>query len=330
MQYATVVVTDDRFGDYSIEEEILKEVGLSIEIYNFKTHQIRPDVLRNADALLVNQYYIDHKVIKYLKKCKIISLYGVGFDRIDINAATKAGIWVARVPDYCYEDVSDHALALLLACIRKIPYKDKRIREGGWNLHKEQPIYRIKEKVLGIIGYGSIARAFHQKTTGLGLSKVLIYDPYIEGKVISDNKGCCVDFRTLLRESDYISIHVPLTVDTHSMIGEKEIFLMKKEVIIINTSRGPILQEAALFKALKENRITYAGLDVFEEEPIKLSSPLLTVNNVILSDHTGYYSEESIVELKTKAAINILNVFKGLKPPYPINNISEDKKIGDT
>lgn len=330
MQYITVVVTDDRFRDYSIEEEILKEVGASIEVYNFKTNQIRPDVLRNADALFVNQYCIDHKVIKYLKKCKIISLYGAGFDGVDINAATKAGIWVARVPDYCYEDVSDHALALLLACIRKIPYKDKRIREGGWNLQKEQPIYRIKGKILGIIGYGSIARAFHRKTKGLGLSKVLIYDPYIKEKVIRDNKGYCVDFRTLLRESDYISIHIPLTKETYGMIGKKEIFLMKKEVIIINTSRGPILQEAALFKALKENRITYAGLDVFEEEPIKLSNPLLTMNNIILSDHTAYYSEESIVELKTKAAINILNIFKGLKPLYPINNISEDKKISDT
>lgn len=322
MQYKTVVVTDDRFGDYSIEEEILKEFGLRIEICNFKTHQIKPDVLRNADALLVNQYCVDHKVIKYLKKCKIISLYGVGFDRIDINAATKAGIWVARVPDYCYEDVSDHALALLLACIRKITYKDKRIREGGWNLQKEQPIYRIKGKVLGIIGYGSIARAFHRKTTGLGLSRVLIYDPYIEEKVIRDNKGHCVDFKSLLRESDYISIHIPLIEETCGMIGEKEIFLMKKEVIIVNTSRGPIIKEAALFKALKENRITYAGLDVFEEEPIKLSSSLLTMNNIILSDHTAYYSEESIVELKTKAAINISNVFKGIKPLYPINNIS--------
>ncbi len=315
-----VVVTDDRFGSYREEEEILREIDARIEVYKLKSEEEAIKVLRDADAMLVNLQPVGEKVIQELSKCRVMSRYGVGYDNIDVDAATKAGIWVARVPDYSYEEVSDQALALLLGCIRKVSYKDRRIREGGWYLNKDQPCYRVRGKVLGLVGYGMIARAFHRKISGFELAKVLVYDPFIDPELIQKAGGNPVDFKILLKESDYISVHVPLLEETRRMIRENEISLMKSNVILINTSRGPILDEKAIYKALKEGRINSAGLDVFETEPLPEESPLRELDNIIFSDHAGYYSEESIVELKTKAARNILEVLKGGKPVYPVNH----------
>ncbi len=321
MSQFKVIVTDDRFKSYKEEEDVLKEIDAEVEVHNLETEQEAIKVLRSADALLVNLYPLKGKAIKKLSQCRVISRYGVGYDNVDVEAATSAGIWVARVPDYSFEDVSDQALALLLGCIRKIPYKDRRIREGGWNLKDEQPVHRIKGRTLGLIGYGAIGKTFHKKISGLGLARVLVYDPIIEHNIIREAGAEPVDFDTLLKESDYISIHVPLNDETRGMIGEKEIFRMKRDAILINTSRGQVLREKALYNALKEGRINSAGLDVFEKEPLPGDSPLRTLDNVILSDHTGFYSEESIVELKTKAARNVLEVLKGGKPIYPVNQV---------
>ena len=316
-----VVVTDDRFGSYKEEEAVLKEIDAGVEVHNLGSEEETIEVLKEADAVLVNLHPIGERVIKEMKKCRVLSRYGVGYDNVDVEAATKAGIWVARVPDYSLEDVSDHALALLLGCIRKITYKDKRIREGGWNLRVEQPCFRIKNKILGLLGYGGIAGTLHRKVSGFGLARVLAYDPYVDRELIRGAGATPVDFETLLKESDYLSVHVPLSDETRGMIGEREISLMKKSAILINTSRGAVLDEKAVARALLEGRINSAGLDVFETEPLPADSPLRRLVNIILSDHTGFYSEESIVELKTKVARNVLAVLKGEKPIYPVNKV---------
>ena len=321
MSQFKVVVTDDRFGGYLEEEAVLKEIDARIDVHNFKTDKEAIQVLSSADAVLNNLYPLGGKVIGKMAKCRIISRYGVGYDNVDVEAATKAGIWVSRVPDYSLEVVSDQALALLLGCIIKIAYKDRRIRQGAWNLTREQPAHRIKGHVLGLVGYGAIGRVLHRKTAGLGLSRVLVCDPFLEPGLIREAGAHPVDFDTLLKESDYISIHVPLLDQTRGMIGAREVSLMKKEVILINTSRGPIINEKAICRALKEGRINYAGLDVFKKEPLPADSPLRELDNVIFSDHTGYYSEESLVELKTKAARNIVEVLQGGKPIYPVNQV---------
>lgn len=181
--------------------------------------------------------------------------------------------------------------------------------------------YRIKGKVMGIIGYGRIGREFHQRVSGLGLSKILVFDPYIEQTLIRESNGISVDFDTLIREADYISLHVPLTPETRGMISSREFNSMKQGVIIINTSRGGVIDEADLIDALRDGRVDSAGLDVFTEEPLPPSHAMKRMENVILSDHTAFYTEESLVELKTKAALNIIEVFKGRKPLYPLNQI---------
>jgi D-3-phosphoglycerate dehydrogenase len=208
-----------------------------------------------------------------------------------------------------------------MGCVRKVAYKDRMIRNGRWNLHDDQPCHRIKDRVLGLIGYGAIARRFHEKTIGFGLSKVLVYDPYVDDEKIKESGAVPADLSSVLANSDYISVHVPLGDTTRGMIGKEQLQLMNEGAILINTSRGAVLNEADVTEALGTGRITGAGLDVFETEPLSEDSPLRKLDNVILSDHTGWYSEESKEELKTKAALNIVAVLKGGRPVYPVNEI---------
>ncbi len=314
-----VVVTDDRFGSYREEDQVLGELGIAVEVHDLSSQEEAIQVLEGAEGILVNLFPLPAEVIRTLGACRVISRYGVGYDNVDVAAATEAGIWVARVPDYSLEDVSDHALALLLGCVRKIAYRDRKIREGGWNLKAGQPTYRLRDKVLGLVGYGAIARTLHRKVSGFGLAEVLVYDPYVEAAVVGRAGADPVDLPTLLSESDYISIHTPLTEETRHLIGEKELARMKPTALLVNTSRGPVVDEAALARALAAGRPGGAGLDVFEAEPLPGDSPLRGLDNVILSDHAGWYSEESTVELKTKAARNVAEVLAGGKPTYPVN-----------
>lgn len=317
-----VIVTDDRYGSYEEEKTVLKEIGASVEVHNLGNEGQTIEILRDADGILVNLHPLPATVIQELQKCRVISRYGVGYDNVSVETATAKGIWVARVPDYCLEDVSDQALALLLGCVRKVAFKDRRIREGAWNLHREQPSYRITGKTLGLIGYGAIARTLHRKISGFGLGRVLVFDPYLDPKKIEENGAESATLRSLLKNSDYISVHAPLNDGTQGLIGSRELSLMKKTAILVNTSRGPLLEEKAVAEALANGKIAAAGLDVFEAEPLPAESPLRQLDNVILSDHTGWYSEESVTELKTKAAQNVLAVLNGGKPIYPVNHPS--------
>lgn len=316
-----VVVTDDRYENYNEENKVLAEFGIKIEIHNLTGPEDAEKVLKDADAVLVNLFSLTKEVIEKMDKCKVISRYGVGYDNVDVEAATEKGIWVARVPDYSLEDVSDHALALLLGSIRKIAYKDRLIREGKWNLHKDWPSYRIAGKTLGLIGFGAISRTLFRKVSGFGLEKVLIYDPFVDDSDIEKSGGIPSTLGELLENSDYISIHASLTKETEGMIGKNEFKKMKNSCLIINTSRGSLVDENTLYNALKENIIAGAGIDVYKVEPLQESSPLRSLDNIILTDHAGWYSEESIVELKTKAARNILEVLKGGRPVYTVNKI---------
>jgi D-3-phosphoglycerate dehydrogenase len=318
-----VAVTDDRYGGaYAEEKAVLAEIGAELVVNDFKSEDEAIAGLAAADGILVNLFPMPRKVIESLRRCRVLSRYGVGYDNVDVAAATAKGIWVARVPDYSIEDVSDQALALLLACVRGVAYKDRGVRAGRWNMHKEVPTRRIAGRTLGLVGYGSIARCLHRKTAGFGLARVLVYDPYVDAAAVRTAGAEPVDLDTLLRDSDYVSVHVPLGPETRGMIGERQLGLMRREAILVNTSRGPVVDERALATALAARRIAGAGLDVFETEPLEAASPLRTLENVVLSDHAGWYSEESVPELKTKAARNVAAVLAGGKPAYPVNTIT--------
>jgi len=314
-----VVVTDDRFGAYLEEDAVLREIDSAVEVLDLSGEEDSVTRLADADAILVNLHPLPATVVRRLRRCRVISRYGVGYDNVDVEAATAAGIWVARVPDYCTEDVSDHALALLLACVRRIPFVDRRVREGGWNLRSEQPARRIAGKTLGIVGYGRSGRALHRKVAGLGLARVLVCDPNKYPRDILAEGAEPADFPAILQQADFLSLHVPLNPETRHLIGPAALARLRPQAILINTSRGPVVDEQALAEALTCGRVAYAGLDVFEQEPLASASPLRALANVVLSDHAGYYSEESLVELKTKAARNVAEVLRGGEPLYPVN-----------
>ena len=321
MSRFTVVVTDDRYGSYEEEKRVLAEIDARLEVRNLASAAEAKRELAQADGILANLFPLTAEIIESLTACRVISRYGVGYDNVDVAAATRKGNWVARVPDYAAEEVSDHALALLLGCARKIPYRDRRIREGAWDLQKDQPCHRIAGGTLGIVGYGTIGRCLHRKISGFGLARILVSDPFVDRATVAAAGADPVDLPTLLKESDFISLHTPLSDRTRRLIGASEIASMRPTAILINTSRGSVVDEAALIDALRTKRIACAGLDVFETEPPASGSPLRTLDNVILSDHAAWYSEESMAELKTKAAQNVVAALTTGKPIHSVNQV---------
>ncbi|PYI85128.1 MAG: hydroxyacid dehydrogenase, partial [Verrucomicrobia bacterium] len=267
----------------------------------------------DADAILVRWLKITPQLIKRFRRCKIIIRYGVGFDNVDVDAATAAGIIVGHVPNYCTDDVSTHAIALLLACVRQVVPNHSRLAGGGWDENPAKLIWRTAGRALGLVGFGNIAQAVARKMRGWDM-KMLATDPYVDPVRAEALGVTLIDLDRLCREADYISLHVPLLPETHHLIGAKELGLMKTGAILINTARGKVLDTQALLTALNEGRIAQAALDVFEEEPPPADSPLRTHPRIVSSDHVAWYSEESQMELKKTAAEEAVRVCQGGLP----------------
>jgi D-3-phosphoglycerate dehydrogenase len=316
-----VTIADDRYIDYEVEKQVLAPLGAEVVLVR---SQAPADIVaagRDADGLIVNLPPITAEVIAGLEKCRVISRYGVGYDGVDVAAATARGIWVANVTDYCAEDVSDQAMGLFLSCVRKVAQRDRHIRAGTWDMNATSPEYRVRGKTFVFFGYGMIARVMHRKLKGFEPGRCLVYDPYLPEAAARQAGVEKVDLDTALREGDYFSIHMPVTAETRGMFNADLFRRMKKTAVVINTSRGAIIVEDDLFRALNEGWIDSAGLDVFAREPLPAGSPLRTLPNITLSDHVGFYTEEALVELKTKAAQNVRAVLEGGRPPYPVNSV---------
>jgi D-3-phosphoglycerate dehydrogenase len=314
------VISDDRFG-WS-DEELLVFNGMDAELCIADCHT-EDDLIAacaDADGILLNQAPMTARVIETLDRCRVISRYGIGYDNVDYLAAEKRGIWVTHVPGYCTEEVAEHALGLLLCAVRRIPLKDRAVRAGKWNLN--QPIRRMAGSVLGIVGFGATGRAFWEKVQGFGFSRILIADPRAAAKLRPGMAGEAASFDRLIEAADFISLHVPLNERTRHCINRETISRMKKGVILVNTSRGPIIDERALSAALKTGHIGAAALDVFEQEPLAADHPLLSLENVILTDHSAYYSQEAVSVLKTRTAMNAREVLEGRIPRTPVNRPS--------
>ena len=310
-----IVITDCDHPSVEIEKAILREIDPELILANCNTEDEVIEAAKDADGI-INQYApMNRRVIESLKRCKVIARYGVGVDNIDVEAATEHKIIVANVPDYCVDEVSTHALALILACARGITLLDRKIRDKKWDFTLAKPLFRTQGKTLGLFGLGRIARMVAQKASGFGI-KIIAYDPYVS-KVNIGVK--LVELSQLLTDSDFVSIHVPLTAETRHSFGENELKKMKKTAYLINTSRGSIIDEKALYQALKNRWIAGAALDVMEKEPPDWNSSLLQLDNLIITPHISFYSEESYVELKTKVAQAVLSVLKGELPRAIVN-----------
>ena len=312
-----ILITDPYHQSFHIEKEVLAEINAEVFVGHCKTEEDVIKICSDMDGLLVSYVPIGKKVIENLHKCKVIVKYAVGIDNIDLKAATLKKIFVANVPRYCVEEVSTHTVALLLSLVRNILIYDKSIKKGNWDPLIGDPIFRIKNKVLGIIGFGHIAKRVAEKIRPFGLT-ILVYDPLVNNVLISKYGGKKVGLKTLLHESDYISLHCPLNKYTKHLIGFKEIEIMKKGVFIINTSRGEIINQKTLYKALKDGKIAGAALDVLEKDP-PLLTDIINTDNIIYTPHVAWNSVEAERELRKSAAQEVKRVLEGGKPLNLVN-----------
>ncbi|KHF38735.1 C-terminal binding protein [Halalkalibacter okhensis] len=325
-----VYVTDYEYASLAPEEEVFSKMdGVEFIPVQCKTEEEVIELCKDADGL-INQYApITRKVIESLPNLKVISRYGVGVNTIDIDAATENGIIVGNVTDYCMDEVSDHAFALLMACARKVVLLNQEVKNHNWDFKVSVPIYRLRGTVLGLIGLGKIPQALAKKAQAFGI-KVVAYDPFVPKEVAEELHVELLELNDLCAQADFISVHAPLIESTVGMISEEQFNVMKKEAFIINTSRGPVIDEKALIAALQQEKIAGAGLDVVEEEPIEKDNPLLTMDNVILNPHVAWYSEEAQLELKRKTAQNVADVLSGYYPTYLFNpNVKEKVKLSN-
>ena len=314
MPHTIIAITDSPFP--SLEPAKRKLARLDPE-YRVAKSSSANDILavaRDADAILVTYAKLPGELLRQLTRCKAIGRFGLGVDNIDLAAAKALGIAVNYVPDYCLREVSDHAMALLLALARKVTLANKLVQSGRWEVPPLVPLRRLEGQVLGLIGFGNIPRMLAPKAKAFGL-KVLAHDPYVAKAAGVEG----VSFDNLLARADFISVHVPLLPATRGLMNAAAFAKMKKGACLINTARGPLVDEAALAAALDSGHLGGAALDVVTTEPLSKESPLLGRDNVILTPHTAFYSVEALEELQSKCASDVARVLSGEKAVYPIS-----------
>lgn len=320
--FKAVMDTQD-WDSIEIERSILAEVGCQVVPLEFTNDDELIYAIHDADALLPRYVNIRRHHIRAMAHCKIIARSGIGVDIVDVEAATEHGIWVTNVPNYCEQEVADHALALILACARSIMPYHEGVKQGVWKWQMGKPILRLSAATFGLIAFGKIGKLIWQRVKGFGC-RGLVYDPYVPREAISAAGATPVGLDDLLQAADIVHVQSPLTPQTHHLIGPRELRLMKPTAILTNTARGPIVDDKALYQALAEGWIAAAAVDDLEEEPAKIrgwqpTNPLLQLPNCIVTPHTAWYSEQAVEEVKRISATEIARVLSGLKPLFPVN-----------
>jgi D-3-phosphoglycerate dehydrogenase len=324
MSKPVIAITDHIFPSEEIERIAAKRLGAELIIGNCKNEEEVQELVREADAILTTFAPVTAKVVSSLTRCKVIARYGVGVDNVAVDEATRKNIYVCNVPDYCMDEVAEHVLAMIFTLARSISELDRDVKAGNWDYRPFRPFFRIKGRTLGLLGFGRIARNLGQKATAIGLN-VIAFDPYVTPGKTDDNVKI-VSFEQLLEESDFLSVHCPLTADTKGLIGREALQKMKPQAILINAARGGIVDEEALVEALDNRQIGGAGLDVLSKEPIPIDHPLLKYKNVILTPHVGFYSEESTLELQKRAVDEVIRALSGQVQRSPVNKLDRVSK----
>ncbi|MFC0532037.1 C-terminal binding protein [Phytohabitans kaempferiae] len=308
-----VVVTDHPSDDVHQERAVAARFGVPITVNDCSTEAETVAATRGASALLVNLAPITAAVIEGLAPGASVIRYGIGYDNIDVTAARARGIRVANIPDYGAETVADHALALMLALVRRLPAYDAALRSGWWSgAGAFGPVRGLRRTTVGLIGTGRIGLAFAQRLRPLGV-RIIAHDPYVSRLALSAHEIENLPFIDVIEAADVVSLHLPLTAQTHGLLGASELARMRAGALLINTSRGPLVDERALAEALQTGNLGGAGLDVFATEPLEPTSPLPELPNVILTPHIGYYSDESIDRLHELAAAELERALAGLQ-----------------
>lgn len=308
-----VVITDYEYESLRWEEEAVTQAGAEFVRCQCRTEQELIQATKDADALLVQYARITSRVMENMQKCRAIVRYGVGLDCIDLEAATEHGIMVANIPDYGLEDIADHAIALMLTIARKITQLNQHVHQGLWDYKLAKPLFRLRGKTLGLVGFGRIARMVADKARAFGM-QVIAYDPYITPDIAESYQVKLVDWETVLSSADVLSLHIPVTEQTVNLINDEALAKMKDNCILVNTARGALVDENALIKALQRGKIAGAGLDVSKKEPIDPANELLALPNVVITPHSAWYTEEAQQSLQQQAAQEIVRVLNGERP----------------
>lgn len=313
-----VVYTDHQFEDLEMERKMFEEIDGEV-IDGERTDEPIDSLVRDADALVVMYAVIGASLIERMTRCQVINRSGIGFDNVDLEAANKKGIFVTNVPDYCISEVSDHTLALILALQRKVVFYHDRIRKGIWDVTEGPSMHRLEGQTLGLVAFGHIAKELCRKAIALGMN-VIAYDPFLsDDEIMREGAEPVQKLDELMKGSDVVSIHAPLTSQTRDLIGREELSLMKETAFIVNTARGGIINEGALLQALDENRIMGAALDVLVKEPPDWDSRLVNHPKIIITPHAAWNSAESEIERRRKSALSVMDKLKGGIPRYLVN-----------
>ena len=314
-----VLVTDYVWPSIEPEKAVLAEIGAELVVAPDASEDTLAGLAKDADGILTCFAQVTDRVLRAAEKCIVVGRYGVGVDNIAVNTATELGMAVTYVPDYCVEEVSDHVMGLMLTWNRRVAYFDRLVKTSGWgSLSLTMPILRLRGKKLGIVGFGRIGQVVCRKALAFGL-EVLTCDPFVPAETATQQGARMVDMPTLLKESDFVTLHSPLIPETRNMIGAAELDLMKPTAFLINCARGPLIDEEALYQALNNNGIGGAGLDVLVDAHPAPDHPLLRLENAIITPHVAFFSEEAVLELEERAAGEVAAVLQGRMPENLVN-----------
>jgi len=307
-----VVVTDQVFPSVDVERELLAAADADLAVATGDREEVLA-AAADADALLNTYFPIDADAMKRLERCRIIARYGIGVDNIDLDAAREHDIVVTNVPDYCVEEVAAHAVAMILALLRRLPDGEAELRGGGWGIDELRPIKRLSDTTIGVVGLGRIGRRVAELLRPFGV-RLLGQDPFVtelDGLTV-------VDLDELLATSDVVTLHCPLLPQTRGLINAERLATMPSHSVLVNTSRGPLVVLDDLLDALRSKRIRAAGLDVFETEPVD-PARLEGVPGLLATPHMAFYSDAALAESQNKAATQIIRVLRGERPDYQVN-----------
>ncbi len=313
-----VLITDAPWGDISIETTILKPRGVEVTLAPDGKESTLIGLAADVDAIATCWAKVTAGVMDAAPNCRHVSRMGIGLDNIDVPHATARQIVVTNIPDYCVTEVADHALALILACVRNVGFFHHRIKRGEYDLKAGPAMHRLKGRTLGLIGFGKTAQAVYHRACGFDLQVIAT-----SSSGNDYGTGCrMVSLDQLLADSDIISLHAPLTADTKKLINSDSLARCRPGVVIVNTSRGGLIDEPALEAAIQSGRVAAAGLDVFDPEPPNVTQPLFANDRVVATPHAAFVSEESLIELRERVAHQILDVLEGRTPPHIVNGVT--------
>lgn len=308
-----VVITDCDHDSFGAEIAVARQAGVELRLAQARTHDEVVAAAAGAAGLVVQYAEITAAVVDALPGLRVISRYGVGVDSVDVAAASARGVVVCNVPDYGTEAVSDHAIALALSASRGIARLDRGVRAGRFDLEAIRPVPQVRGSVFGVVGLGRIGHATALKARGLG-HDVVGFDVLAPAGATEYHGVPTAPLEEVLRRADVVSLHTPLTDATHHLVGARELALLRPTAVLVNTSRGGVVDTEALVVALREGRLRAAGIDVHEDEPVPLGHPLTQLDNVVLTPHLAWYTEESYTELKRRTLENVVEAIAGRAP----------------